>query len=300
MPSVYLQPDEYAGWGVTASDAQVLQASAMIDVFLKRPEGLVWSPDKNGAPAFMAAAKPTNSFTLASSIGTGQNVPATLTGPVASLSNGDVLIIDRELEGGNIEALVIGSINGQSVTFRSVGYAHSSGAALEAGMTITEQKFLPKNRPITMLSRAPIAAVLSGSGRYGYSRRGEASNSNMEDFNLLAALSHFGGPPAWEVFDPRTVDFDQQTGQLWIPAGIMLAYYTEVRVRYVAGFAATSIPDAVKSACAMLASTIADAPALGAVKRYQAGGTAIERFADTLIDGDTKRALLPYQAKAMA
>ncbi len=300
MPSTYITTDEYSAWGLAASAQTVAQASTLIDVFLRRPEGLVWVADATGAPAYMAAAQPIMSFTLQASIAPGQNVTTTLAGPTAMLQAGDALIVDRLITGGNVEALVIASVLNQSVTFRSVSFVHAENAVLDAGLTITEQKFLPKNRPITMLSRAPVVAIVSGSGRYGYSRRGEASNSNMEDFNLLAALSHFGGPPAWEVFDPRATDVDPLTGQCWIPAGVMLAYYTEVRVRYVAGFSASSIPYAVKHACAMLAQSIDDAPALGAVKRYQAGGTAIERFADTMISGDVKSMLLPYQAKAMA
>jgi hypothetical protein len=302
MPSSYLQISEYPAWGLPSSTTagQVQQASTMIDVFLRRPEGLVWTPDADGMPAFMAAAEPSATCTLQDDIAAGQNVAATLSGPVGMIQPGDVLIVDRDLEGGKPEALVLGSVLNQAVTFRSVAYPHASGAVLEAGMTITEQKFLPKNRPITMLSRYPVANIVSGSGRYGYSRRGESATSNMEDFNLLAALSHFGGPPAWEVFDPRTTDVDPLTGQCWIPAGIMLAYYTEVKVRYVAGYQASAIPFPIKQACAMLVQAMEDAPALGAVKRYQAGGTAIERFADTMISGDVKRALLPYQAKAMA
>ena len=44
MPSEYLTTAEAAQWGLPAvSTPQIIQASALIDAYLKRPEGLVWA-----------------------------------------------------------------------------------------------------------------------------------------------------------------------------------------------------------------------------------------------------------------
>lgn len=302
MPgSLYLQSGEYTAYGLSGSTDPnlVQQAANLIDMHLKRPEGLVWSPDWSGQPCYMTAALPVFTLKLSAPIAPGANVVAQVTGATQGLQVGDVLIADRSTS--NItEALVIQAIQGQNLTFRSVGQAHAAQATLESDMVITEQRFMPKLRPVTHIARTPVQRVIAGTGRYGYGRRGEMATSEMDDFNLLASLQKFGGPPVWEVFDPNAVDFDAQTGQLWVPAGIMLAYYTEVRVRYVAGFPASAIPYEVKQACAMLANTLIQSPNLGAVKSYSAGGTNVQRFADTMISGDVRDMLEPYRARTIA
>lgn len=299
MPSAYLSGADFATYGLTTttSSGSVIQASAMVDMFLKRPEGLIWTPDATGNPCFMAATTPSLTLTAPSSIAPGANVTVPVSGPLAAVSVGDTLILDRAHPTAMEAVTVQGITPGVSIIVRSVANAHSAGAALDAGMVITEQKSLPANRPITTLARSPIVRITSGTGRYGYGRRGDNGASQINDFNLLAAFSQFGGPPLWEVFDTSVANFDPRTGQTWIPAGVMLAYYTDVRVSYLAGFSAASLPAEIKMATAQLVSALADAPSLGAVRSYRAGDTQIERFADTMISGDVREMLLPYQAR---
>lgn len=297
--SLYLQAGEYTTYGLAGSTtaAQVQTASGLIDTFLRRPEGLLWTADTAGNPCFMSGATPTSALTSTGSISPGLAVVVAVAGPVMMAQPGDTYILDRANTGAT-EAVTVIATGPSSVTLKQVAYAHSPGALLESDLVITEQRFLPDMRPITTLSRAPVVRITSGSGRYGYGRRGDSGGSSINDFNLLAALSHFGGPPVWEVFDPLNTDVDARTGQCWIPAGIMLAYYTEVKIRYVAGF--KTAPEPVKQACATLVTAIASDPGVGPVKSYKAGDTAIQLWADTLISGDVRRALLPYQAKPFA
>lgn len=53
--SIYLQPADYTNFGVpnTALPSQVQEASALIDSFLQRPEGLIYTVDSSGNPAAM-------------------------------------------------------------------------------------------------------------------------------------------------------------------------------------------------------------------------------------------------------
>lgn len=301
MPSAYVTSADLAVYGAPSADTgQIIAASAMLDMHLKRPEGLVWMPDSAGQPCYMAALSPTLVFTAPGSIAPGLNVAVPVTGPVAMLQVGDVLILDRS-DVDLTEAVVVNTITpGVSIGLQKVVNSHGTGAALEAGLVILEQRFLPDQRPLTTLGRTPLATILSGTGRYGYGRRGDVAAENIDDFNLLAALTKFGGPPVWEIFNPISVDFDPNTGQTWIPAGVMLAYYTEVKVRYVAGFQAAAIPAAIKLATIQLIAALADAPNLGAIKSYKAGDTAIQRFADTLISGDVRAMLQRYQVRQFA
>lgn len=302
MPSAYLAADDLALYGVAnATSQQIAQGSSLVDAYLKRPEGLVWSPDSQGLPCFMAALSPMLSLKLNSGISPGANVAVEFSGPASMLQVGDVVILDRA-NANSVEACVIASTSGPSgnpaITLQSVINAHDAQATADTGLVIEEQKYMPDSRPITFASRAPLMRVISGTGRYGYGRRGDAANYNMEQFNLLAAVSKFGGPPAWELMTTSLDNsWDVNTGQVWIPSGIMLAYYSEVKLRYVAGFPASSVPGAVKQACAMLIQAAVNVPNLGNVKMYKAGDTQIENWAASFLSDDIKMALQPYMAR---
>ena len=56
MPSVYLEAGDYVTYGVpNATAQQVIQASAIIDGWLNRPDGLIFTLDENNQPNAMAA-----------------------------------------------------------------------------------------------------------------------------------------------------------------------------------------------------------------------------------------------------
>lgn len=55
MPSVYLESSDYAAYGVpNATTAQVVQASAIIDGYLNKPDGLIYTVDGSNNPNAMA------------------------------------------------------------------------------------------------------------------------------------------------------------------------------------------------------------------------------------------------------
>lgn len=303
MPSAYLTTAEAAAWGiVNVNSNQITQASALIDAYLKRPEGLVWAPDSTGNPCYMVSPVPTAVFTLVAGISAGQSVSIRLNGPVQMLQTGDVLTLDIATPAATESCVVATTTNppnpAVAITLQNVINAHLSAAPAALGLTIEEQKYMPASRPVTFLSRTPLLNVISGVGRYGYGRRGDHADYNMEQFNLLAAVSKFGGPPVWELFQQNyPTGWDVQTGQTWIPAGIMLAYYSEVKLRYIAGFGANAIPGAVKLAVAQLIQAMIDNPGMGAVKTRKAGDTSLTMFAASNLSDDTKAAIELYSAR---
>lgn len=306
MPSEYLQPAEGPQYGLKTLDTnEIVQASALLDAYLKRPEGLVWQPDAGGRPCAMQALEPDLTFTLADPITPGQNVAVNLNGPTDLLQTGDVLLLELGAEKpAQAEAVVVNPITGTpgspAITFQSVAYAHAADATAEHGLVIVEKRQMPAGRPLTMASRTPLLRVISGVGRYAYGRRGDDSNYNMEQFNLLASLQRFGGPPVWELWQPQLSNcWDPSTGQIWAPAGIMLAYYSEIRVSYIAGFPASAIPAPVKLATARLIQAMRGQTPMGNLKQIKAGDTAYSMFAADLFDQDTKRALQPFVSRVM-
>jgi len=307
MPSTYLQSTDYATFGApNATTAQVGQASTLIDVYLRRPEGLIYTPDASGQPAYMAGLSPELTFNSVGGFGPGNGISVPVTGPVQMLQVGDCVVLDRATP-SLMEAVQITSINGnvltlgttQAIGSQGVQNAHAAGCTIETGLQITEKRYLPKARSEVMLAHTPVARIIGGTGRYGYGRRGDAGAYNVDDFNLLASLQKFGGPPAWEIWPANSAaGIDASTGQLWVPAGIMLAYYSEVKVRYVAGFQYANLPAPVKMACAQLITSAAANSQLGNWKTYKAGDTAIEQFAATIISDDVKAMLQPWRVRA--
>ena len=47
-------------------------------------------------------------------------------------------------------------------------------------------------------------------------------------------------------------DFDNKTGEIWVPAGLYLSQYTEVLITYNSGFDPRDMPKNIKHACAAL------------------------------------------------
>lgn len=304
MPSAYLLDADLATYGVpSATPQQIAQASTIIDGYLERPEGLVWTPDASGLPAYMAAKSPTMSFTLPAHIAPGQNVVVPFPAAAAGISDliGEVFVLEKA-NPSNCEAVVVAgtdNING-TITLARVMFSHGTGATMDAGLYIMEERPIASKRSQTRVSRYPIVRLVSGLGRYSYGRRSDQVAGLYNDTNLLAAIQTFGGPPQWISFDVSQASISVATGEIWVPAGLLLAYYSEVRLRYLAGFPAASVPDTVKQACANIINMIgsfnyADAPP--AFKVVQAGGTRLERWNDSMLDADTKALLEPLRLK---
>lgn len=308
MPSAYLQPTDYAAFGIPNAQAQqVTQASVLIDAYLRRPTGLLWKADANGNPAYMTSLSPMATLSASAGFGPGNAVQVPVTGPVQIMQVGDVVVLDRGTP--QMEAAQITAIGSATVTLgttaadapQGLQFSHSTGCKIEAGLVITEQRYVPKSRTVVQLAQTPVVRVIGGTGRYAYGRRGDAAASSMDSYNLLAAVSQFGGPPAWEIWPANTAaGLDAATGQLWIPAGIMLAYYSEVKVRYVAGFQYANLPDPIKLACAQLVTALVNDPGIGNFVSAQANDTKFERFAATNLSDDVKAMLTPWRARSYA
>lgn len=309
MGSIYIQPGEYATYGLPTSTtaAQVQQASTYVDGWLKRPEGLVWMPDGAGNPCYMAALVASDSWTFSQAISPGASVTVAVPlGRIVSMDLiGQVVILDRA--NSNItEAVTITGVNlsqaTKTVVLSNVSYAHAPGAIGEFGLTIFEERSLPAKRSMIRLSRPGANRLIGGVGRYGYGRRSDQIQGMYNEINLLATLQTFGGPPQWIAFDVTQASISPSTSELWVPAGILLAYYTDVRVWYTAGFPAAGLPSIIKQAVAALTMFIINAPAemlTGGIRRLKAGDTEMDRFSADLFSAPQFSLMASFRASAL-
>lgn len=283
-----------------ATPVDIMRASSLIDHYLRRPKGCVWVADQTGQPIYMFGANPTITYTTAGTISPGASVVVTLPAFVGQDDSlvGDVLILDRLIP-SVAEACVVATCASGQVTLKNVQFTHNGATTpvtLDRGLVIDEEHPLPGQRSITRLAEWPIANVLGALGRYSYGRRSDQKLGYFYDVNLLSTLSAFGGPPTWNAFSIPSSSLNPSTGDLWVPAGLLLAYYTDIKARYVGGWPQTSLPTEIKLATAALVKSIHNAPMGPLVRRFNTGKISIERFSDTVIDEDIKGLLRPYQA----
>ena len=123
-------------------------------------------------------------------------------------------------------------------------------------------------------------------GRHGLLR-------GLNAASLAEKLAPFGGPPEWVNLVPTQVDYNAETGELWLPAGIFGVAYSEVELTYTAGYAAP--PEAVKLACAQIIRNVESYPAAN-VKAALLDRLQLEYFEGSLLDEDIRRLLAPYVA----
>ncbi len=164
-----------------------------------------------------------------------------------------------------------------------------------------ERLRLPSGRNRVLLSYTPTVALAPATiaytaarGRYGYPRRAASASQVFPAASILEVSSVFGGPPEWETIDVTAITGDPRTGEVWLPAGIYMAQYTEVEITYTAGYA--TIPDAVKAACAFIIMAYLERAAMAGVKGKGITPPAFDR---TLIDRTTGAMLEPYRVRSM-
>ena len=303
MASVpYLQPADYADYGIEdANAAQVNGACRVVNTYLMRPEGLLYSTDASGAPAYMTNQNPSQTLSVPAQIDPGTQVVITVPNLQFGLQHvGEVAILDRAST-SITEACVITAASGDNLTLDRVRFTHPASAVVDLGMTILQELPVPANRSTVRISRPPVARLISGFGRYATGRRSQQIAGPDLNTNLLAYVAAFGGPPTWTPFPVEQTDINMQTGEIWIPAGLLLAYYTDVRLRYVSGWSQSNLPTDIKQAVANIVRAAIDSPFFGGnIKVMKAGDATLERFSASSIDKDTQALLQPYKTLLMA
>ena len=151
----YLSPAEYAAYGISdAAAGQVARATRLVDAYLGRPEGLLYSLDAGGLPAWHTNATPTSTFTLTADTVIGD---ATIPG-LPEFPSGTVGIIGR---GGMAEAV----ISAGSSVISPLKYPHAAGSMIEYGLV---SEITVAYSPQGYANRS-IARVHSAAGwSYGY------------------------------------------------------------------------------------------------------------------------------------
>jgi hypothetical protein len=170
----------------------------------------------------------------------------------------------------------------------------ASGAQAEDGENFYDTGVVANT--VESLSDSVLSPVVSARGRYGYRRRGEAPVYPEANYgiNPLQLASFFGGPPQFTDIDIQNIDFDARTGEVWLPAGLYLAQYSEVEMTYNSGFHPLDMPNAIKQATAALVLNMLVRPASG-VRGFSGVGRMSMNFTEDYIDDTVERWLRNYK-----
>ncbi len=157
---------------------------------------------------------------------------------------------------------------------------------LTTGAQTVRLSYLP------LVTVAPaISPLVSIQARYARPRRGQLIYPMQEEIAWAFAL-----PGSWTQVDPSTVDFVPDTGELIFPMNVYGLPFNEVQVTYTAGLA--TIPDAVKSACALIVKNAQATPGLN-VKRSRVDTLQMDYFSNSLIDATVEELLKPWVANRL-
>jgi len=157
----------------------------------------------------------------------------------------------------------------------------------------TERLRIVEGSQTARLSHLPLVAVapatlpfVSIQARYAKPRRGQTVYPLQEE-----VLWAFSLPGAWTTVDPTTVDFVADTGELIFPLNILGLPYNEVAVTYTAGL--TTLPSAVKCACAQIVKNAQSTPGLN-VKSSKVDTLQLQYFSGALVDPTVESMLSPW------
>lgn len=143
-----------------------------------------------------------------------------------------------------------------------------------------------------------LSGILGASGRYGYTRqdRSIAYPDLAALINPLNLVTLFGGPAPWVPLDISNMDYDRQTGEVWVPAGLQLQAYSEVVITYNAGYDPRVYPRAIKSVCASIVkNALLKGDGITGLLQMSVPGAASTQMHPNLLDPTLDAMLQPFR-----
>ena len=165
----------------------------------------------------------------------------------------------------------------------------------------TERMHVPLRAQTVRLSYTPLISVDAVQAQYVRPRIGEELYGGSYDGygpGMLTGpyLAAFASPYQWVPVDTTTLDVSLPTGEFRFAWNMMGLRYACAEVTYTAGL--TTVPDAVKVACAQIIKNAQATPGLN-VKSSKMDTLQTQYFSDSLIDSQVQAILRPYVAERL-
>ena len=159
---------------------------------------------------------------------------------------------------------------------------------LTSGVHTAQLTYLP------LVALPPATSPLSVvQARFSQPRRGEAAIAHQ--YGLQELWMAFSLPGSWISLNPSEIDWSP-SGDLMFPLNVLGLPFNEVMVTYTAGL--VTIPDAIKSACALIIKNAQSTSGLN-VKASRVDTLQMQYFSDQLVDSTVKTLLRPWVANKL-
>lgn len=162
-----------------------------------------------------------------------------------------------------------------------------------------ERLRLTSRAQTAQLTYLPLVAVqpsasplITTQARFSQPRRGDMTATY---YDLQDIWTTFNLPDSWITLDSLTIDWTPD-GSLTFPRSFLGLSFNEVAVTYTAGL--LTIPDAVKSACALIVKNAQSTSGLN-IKSSRADTLQMQYFSDQLVDSTVKTLLRPWVANRL-
>lgn len=155
---------------------------------------------------------------------------------------------------------------------------------------------LPYDRQETRLPVTPVIKVTDASGCFGMGRRDRQGFNAYQSGLVASYLVLIGGAPAWQDIPLGQITFDSGTGIIYVPNTFVLARYSTVRFRYIAGL--LTIPYNIKFKCFDLVNNM-HAKGVSDRIRYSVGRVSRTYASDSFITPLTRQMLQPYIVQSL-
>lgn len=302
--SSYISSDDYTDYGLSSATTanQVATASNLINAYLGRPEGLIWTADANGQPCYMQDAVAAMTYTASAAIAAGDDVVVTLPYSAPQALIGQPVVIDKDSDTLR-EVVSVTQASGKTITLDSVAFDHASGVDLSTGLIIRERKSFGYARAMAFLKRRPIVRVVSVSVRTDpRDRRGARLTDANRRYRTPYAIDGYGAiSEVLGVEEPNYLNFISDSGYRYDPETGEMALYAssrsiETRVSYIAGWTEDTLPEVIPQATALMVSSLQSAADLpGNATSYTAGGTQVVRTVTRSLTSDIIYELNAYR-----
>lgn len=155
---------------------------------------------------------------------------------------------------------------------------------------------LPYDRQETRLTITPVISITDAAGKSGLGRRDRQGFNAYQSGLVASYMILLGGAPQWQAIDIRQIEIDSGTGIIFVPNSFILARYSVVRFRYIAGL--LTIPDRIKLCVFEIVQNM-HAKGISDRTRYTVSKISRTYSTDSFITPTARQLLAPYIIQSM-
>lgn len=169
-----------------------------------------------------------------------------------------------------------------------------------AAPSIFEKRHMPSHGGLLVRS-FPVAKILEAEGHHDTKSARYFNTAYEEEVGMMGMAAQLGGTQKWLTVNPAKCRISHDGTTVWIDPSLFCANYTDVRIRYLAGWPEDKLPEDIQVATALLAKWL-DSDWLALLRRFATNfrwtaGYQLQAFADTREGNAALLSIEKYKAR---